>query len=222
MKKFRLLSESDCVKLREAISKIQPEDGLKTAGSYVKDVKNNRQLTANVEAARPILRAIEDQLFKSNEFRVHAYPKILCRTMVNIHSADEYYGKHVDNVFVRGGNTSARGDLSFTLFLEDPSKYDGGELRIYSDLGTVDIKLNAGEVFLYDSGLLHEVRPVKSGTRIGFVGWVQSWIPDSRARANLTALDVVIAKLKKEHELPRDTLDELHRIYNEILRLQMR
>jgi PKHD-type hydroxylase len=222
MKKFRLLTEPDCAKLREAIIKIEPEDGLRTAGSYVKDVKNNRQLTGNVEAARPILKAIEDQLFKSPEFRVHAYPKTICRTMINIHAVDEFYGKHVDNVFVRNGTTSARGDLSFTLFLEDPSKYEGGELRIYSDVGTVDIKLKAGEVFLYDSGLLHEVRAVTSGTRIGFVGWIQSWIPDSRARTNLTALDVVIAKLKKNHDLPRDTLDELHRIYNEILRSQMR
>lgn len=222
LKKFRLLTEKDCKKILDEISKIDLEDGLKTAGGFVKDVKNNRQLTAGSEAARPILRAIEEQLYKNPNFRVNAYPRQLCRTMINIHGIGEYYGKHVDNVFIRSGHTSARADLSFTVFLEEPSLYEGGELRVMTEVGPVDVKLEQGEMFLYDGGLYHEVRPVTKGIRYAFVGWVESWIPDSRARINLTGLDVVIAKLKKDHELPRDTLDELHRLYNELLRLQMR
>ena len=86
IKKFRLLSKDDCKNLREKIENIEYEDGQKTAGSVAKDVKNNRQLTWNTQAARPILQALETQLMKKTSlFRIICYPRALNRTMINVH-----------------------------------------------------------------------------------------------------------------------------------------
>ena len=61
------------------------------------------------------------------------------------------------------------------------------ETLIEHDNTNVDVKLDAGEIVVYDSGLMHQVKPVTKGVRIGYVGWLQSWIPDARMRGVLTS-----------------------------------
>ena len=229
IKKFRLLSKEDCKNLREKIENIEYEDGLKTAGSVAKAVKNNRQLTWNTQAARPILQALEARLMNTTSlFRLISYPRALNRTMINVHGPGEFYGKHVDNAWIINPDGSqlcsknGRADLSFTLFLQEKDQYEGGELCIHHDLSTIDVKLDAGEMVVYDSGLLHQVKPVTKGVRIGFVGWVQSWIPDARMRAILTSFDMQIARMRKIKDVPKTEIDEFMRVYNELLRYYMR
>ena len=55
-----------------------------------------------------------------------------------------YYGPHVDEVHVPGG-----GDYSFTIFLNNPSDYDGGELVLKVPPENKAIKLNAGSIIVY-------------------------------------------------------------------------
>jgi len=228
IKKFRLLSSEDCKNLREKIEKIEYEDGQKTAGAVVKDVKNNRQLTWSTEAARPILQALELQLMKTAFFRILCYPRALNRTMINVHGPGDFYGKHVDNAWIfnpAGSDLSSkngRADLSFTLFLQEKDQYEGGELCIEHDISTVDLKLDAGEMVVYDSGLVHQVKPVTKGVRIGYVGWVQSWVPDARMRAILSSFDMQIARMRDIKDMPRTEIDEFMRVYNELLRYHMR
>lgn len=229
IKKFRLLSSEDCKNLREKIQNIEYEDGQKTAGVVAKDVKNNRQLTWKTQAARPILQALEAQLMKkSSYFRIICYPRFLTRNMINVHGPGEFYGKHVDNAWTLNpyaselSSKNARADLSFTLFLQEKDQYEGGELSIDHDISTIDLKLDAGEMVVYDSGLLHQVKPVTKGVRIGYVGWVQSWIPDARMRGILTSFDMQIARMRDIKEIPRKEIDEFMRIYNELLRNYMR
>ena len=223
IKKFRLLSPNDCQKIRDQLDLIEQEDGKKTAGNYVKDLKNNRQVTFSNEKARPLLTAIQNHLLNSIHFKVITYAKRLCKTMINIHGPGEFYGKHCDNTYISQPNQQpSRADMSFTLFLEDPKKYKGGELSIQTEISTVDFKLEEGEMVIYDSGLLHQVKPVEEGTRIGFVGWIESWVPDARMRNVLTDFDMQIGRIKDVGNLPRENLDELHRIYNEFLRANMR
>ena len=224
IKKFRFLSAEDCKNIREEIEKIDYEDGQNTAGSTAKDVKNNRQLTWNTEAARPILQTLELKLMETALFRVLCYPRSVNRTLINVHGPGEFYGKHVDNAwnFNQAGSAlssqNGRADISFTLFLQEKDQYEGGELCIEHDITSVDVKLDAGEMVVYDSGLLHQVKPVTKGLRIGYVGWVQSLISDSRMRAVLTSFDMQIARMKQIKNMPRNEIDEFMRIYNELLR----
>ena len=62
--------------------------------------------------------------------------------------------------------------LSMSFLLTDD--YTGGELEIYdiSQSRIVNIPLKAGEVALFPSWLPHRCRPVKTGTRICLVAWM--------------------------------------------------
>ena len=59
-----------------------------------------------------------------------------------------------------------RTDVSCTLFLCEPDEYDGGELTIETRYGAHEVKLPAGDMILYPSTSLHEVKPVTRGSRI--------------------------------------------------------
>ena len=223
IKKFRLLTSENCKEIREKIKEIESEDGKKTAGSFAQQIKNNRQITVENEKARPLLQAIYNQLYNHAGFKVYAFPKNINRAMINIHGPGEFYGRHVDNTWMQSTKSSNRADISFTVFLEEPDKYTGGELCIHHpDLTNLELKAEAGEIIIYDSGFEHQVKPVTEGTRIGFVGWVESWIPDARIRSVITSMDIEIARLKNIDGIPREDMSELHRIYNELLRAHMR
>tara|TARA_Y100001968_G_C19355152_1_gene716779 strand:+ start:77 stop:754 length:678 start_codon:yes stop_codon:yes gene_type:complete len=220
---FRLLSPENCKKVLDEVSKIDSEDGRDTAGPFVKELKNNRQITKKTEAGRNLLFAIEKQLLMSNFFRVYTYVRVIPRTMINIHGPGQFYGQHVDNTWIMGGQpfSNSRADISFTLFLKDPDEYSGGELSVIDGQNSSDIKLQAGKMVVYDSGSLHQVKPVTEGTRICCVGWIQSWIRDPKMRTLISDLDLQIGRLKKYDNVPREEFDELHRIYNDLLRANM-
>ncbi len=49
--------------------------------------------------------------------------------------------------------------------------FDGGALVVYGP-GPVNVKPSAGSVVAFDSDLLHEVRPVRSGQRFSSIAWL--------------------------------------------------
>ena len=63
--------------------------------------------------------------------------------------------------------------LSFSLQLSDPSEYEGGELQIMHDDGTMlTLPREKGKMAVFDSRTLHRVRKVTDGQRRVLVGWV--------------------------------------------------
>lgn len=68
---------------------------------------------------------------------------------------------------------SLRTDMSFIVFLSEPHSFDGGELKPRDH--SVERTFKPAAV-LYAMGLIHEVMPVISGTRLAGVGWVQSLV----------------------------------------------
>lgn len=204
------------LELRDKFELLPFEDGDMTAGQLVKSIKNNRQITDNNDAGKNLLLDVTNSILSNLSIRVYAYPKKICRIMTNIHGEGEFYGKHVDNTLVgdpASGNI-ARADLSFTLFLSDPSTYEGGELSIDMNGQMVSAKANPGELILYDTGLLHEVLPVRSGIRISTVGWIESCIPDPRLRTALSEMDVAITQLSKVENIDRELRDKFLKVYN--------
>ena len=80
-------------------------------------------------------------------------------------------------------------DLAFTLFLANPESYGGGALVIEDACGEQEVKLPAGELFLYPATMLHRVAPVTSGVRLAAVGWVRSFVRDAGRREVLFDLE---------------------------------
>jgi PKHD-type hydroxylase len=83
--------------------------------------------------------------------------------------------------------------VSATLFIGDPSTYDGGELRIHLGSETVTIKGEPGSMIVYPSNTLHEVVPVTRGERVAFFTFMESVIPDHVQRELLYTLNEVYA-----------------------------
>lgn len=77
------------------------------------------------------------------------------------------YKKHCD----RGYNTPIR-KLSFVLQLTNPEEYTGGELKIYEGDKGIAANKSRGTLIAFPSFFLHEVTPVKKGTRYSLVGWI--------------------------------------------------
>jgi PKHD-type hydroxylase len=62
--------------------------------------------------------------------------------------------------------------LSFTVQLSDTKDYKGGDLVFHYKSQPVKAYREKGMVVVFPSTMLHEVTPVKKGTRYSLVGWV--------------------------------------------------
>jgi PKHD-type hydroxylase len=110
-----------------------------------------------------------------------------------------------------------RTDISATLFLAQPSEYDGGELMIDDTFGSHAVKLPAGDLVLYPSTSLHRVQPVTRGARIASFFWIQSMVRDDAERTLLFDLDLAIQRLGSD--VPHHpALVQLTGVYHNLLR----
>ena len=136
-------------------------DGRVTAGSQAASVKNNRQLPEDSAIAQQLRGIVLEALAKNPSFFSAALPRRIYPPLFNHYGGEtNAFGNHVDNA-IRTHPASAqhvRTDLSFTLFLNDPGDYDGGELVIEDGMGGRAIKLPAGHLILYPAFLLFDKR----------------------------------------------------------------
>lgn len=165
-------------------------DGRATAGWHARAVKHNLQARRGgiVDHA---LAQIERALLAHDVFVAAARPKAIPRLLISRYEPGMTYGTHVDDALMGGTRT----DLSFTLFLSDPEGYQGGALVIDDAYGEREVRLPAGELFLYPSTTLHRVVPVTSGVRLAAVGWVRSFVRDPAQRELLFDLDTARQRL---------------------------
>jgi PKHD-type hydroxylase len=83
-----------------------------------------------------------------------------------------YFKWHIDeNNWVPGKSAyNLMKKLSFSILLNDD--YTGGEFDIFTTKQeTLDLKKK--DMLIFHSDILHQVRPVTSGTRYSLVGWIQ-------------------------------------------------
>ena len=204
----------------EHLARADWQDGTKTAGSMAALVKNNQQLDETTEPAIGLGNHILRVLAQHPLFISAALPDRIYPPKFNSYSQGETYGAHVDGSLLQisGTNVTLRTDLSATLFLSDPEGYEGGELTIHTEFGAQSVKLAAGDMVLYPSSSLHQVREVTRGTRVASFFWIQSLVRDSSQRAMLYQLDQSIQKLTVELTAPHPEVVKLSGIYHNLLR----
>ncbi len=190
------------------------EDGKKTAGSHASLVKNNLQLNRESEISKKLSHLIERKILSSPLIKSFALPKIIHGMMFTKSLNNMQYGRHIDNPFMSSG----RADLSFTIFLTDKSKYDGGELLIEEMNSEKEFKLNAGEIIIYPSTYLHSVKKIKNGERLVCVGWIESYVKSIEGREYLFDLDAGAKGLLAKNGRS-DELDLIFKSYSNLLRL---
>ena len=174
---------------REALESIRSKlevqvwhHGGQTAGEWNSSRKRNRQLSEDVlvEERHVLLQC----MMQAAQFDRLVIPHRGFAPRFNRYSSGDYYRAHNDNA----SNGEIRADLSYTIFLSDPSEYDGGELVVYGENQQTEFKLSAGSIVVYPSGLLHEVRKVTRGERYAAFGWIQSYVRSASERHILSEL----------------------------------
>ena len=186
-----VLDAATLAQVRETIDGAEWIDGNATSGPQAALAKRNRQLPEAAPAARTAGGVILDALGRSPLFVAAALPAKVFPPLFNRYEGGEDFGLHVDNAIrmKRGSDFRIRSDLSATLFLEEPDRYDGGELVIEDQFGVQEVKLPAGHMVLYPASSLHRVAPVTKGTRLASFFWIQSMVRDDGARRILFELD---------------------------------
>ena len=159
-------------------------DGRTTAGEDAGRVKSNQQAKADDPKVRELSMVVRQALDRSVLFQLYCRPAKLSGVMFNRYGVGDTYGMHVDEP-VMGKDARMRTDFSYTLFLADPTTYEGGELTVAGHDGERTVKPRAGSLVVYSTGDLHRVQPVRSGERLAAVGWVQSLIRGSDERGIL-------------------------------------
>lgn len=181
-----LLTPEEFAQISQALAQAEFIDGKLTAGWHAKQVKHNEQLRRDV--AQDLRAIVEAALLRHPLFQSGARPRQVHSLLFSRYQTGMSYGRHTDNAFM-GGSAQLRADLSFTLFLNDPGDYGGGELITEGADDEQRYKLPANTVFVYPSSTLHRVAEVTSGQRLVAVGWVQSRVRDAAEREILFDLD---------------------------------
>ncbi|ANV88380.1 Fe2+-dependent dioxygenase [Picosynechococcus sp. PCC 7117] len=182
----QVLTPEALEKITTTLTEAEFVDGKLTAGWYAKLVKENQQLAKATPTAQALEEQVRQALQNNALFQTAIRPKTVHTLLFSRYGPGMAYGRHTDNALMNG----MRSDVSFTLFLNEPSDYEGGELVIEGADSEQSYKLPAGTAIAYPSTSLHRVNVVTKGTRLVAVGWVQSWIRDAQKREILFDLDV--------------------------------
>ncbi|MEM7064179.1 MAG: Fe2+-dependent dioxygenase [Cyanobacteria bacterium P01_B01_bin.77] len=188
-----VLSAEELSQIQQTLAQAEFIDGKATAGWYAKQVKHNQQLPS--VTGQPLEAIIKIALSRHPLFQVGVRPKQLHSLRFSRYSVGMSYGTHADNAMMG----SHRSDISFTLFLNAPTDYEGGELVVEGTDDEQSYKLPEGHAIIYPSSTLHRVNEVTQGQRLVVVGWVQSLVRDPAQRELLFDIDTVRRSIFAQH-----------------------
>lgn len=172
---------------KQLLGNIAFVDGKATATDAAKLVKNNLQADVNDQQVMPQLQQLmamalmQQPKVQTDLYAARIYPFLFSR-----YESGMGYGWHVDSPVM--GNPPVRTDLAMTVFLSDPSTYEGGELIIRTDAGEIAYKPAMGDAIVYPCQYVHCVNEVRSGTRMAAVSWIQCSVRSMEQRLLLAGL----------------------------------
>ena len=212
-----LINEHFLIEMDKLLENASFIDGQATATLGAKMVKKNLQANPAQQDLMQHLQYYILQAFNQSAlFQNAALPKQIYAPIFSRYSPGMYYGWHVDSPVM--GHPAVRTDIAMTIFLEDPDKYEGGELEIQTETGPVKIKLNKGDAVCYPCHYLHRVCEVTSGTRKVAVTWIQSMVKSPEQRNILFKLKELHTRMfEKDAQSPE--ANELLQTYSNLIRL---
>ena len=173
--------------------------------------KNNEQIEIGSAPHEESSQMLMAAFVRNERFRDFAMPRRIAPPLMCRYEQGMSYGVHVDVSLLQLKQPPImRSDISATVFLNDPSTYDGGELVLHFEDHKVPIKLPMGGMVAYPSTTLHEVSAVTRGQRLVAITFIESQIIDERKRHMIFSLGEVSAlegfNIKPEN---RNRLDQV-------------
>lgn len=211
-----VITTDELAHIRRLVARAGFSEGRATAGEHLQKVKNNQQIPWNHPLMPEITGVVMRALGRCDAFMCAAQPRRLASMLVSRYRPGMAYGMHVDAPLM-GEPNHVRSDVSFTLFLNEPDTYEGGELAFESGGDESAFKLPARAVICYPTGRLHRVRPVQQGERLAVVGWVQSLVRDAGVREMLRDLSDAREQLAGHEDTAR-AFDLINKSYCNLLR----
>ena len=195
-------------------------DGKVSAGSQARGRKSNQQLMQDSAASRQLQALVLQALQRDPMFFSAALPRRIYNPLFNRYGGDtNAFGAHVDGAVLHSASTGewVRTDISCTVFLSDPTSYEGGELCVQDTYGSRGVKLAAGDAVLYPGTSVHEVTPVTRGVRLASFFWIESMVRSDEQRRLLFDLDMNLLKLRAQLGETAETI-ALTGVYHNLLR----
>ncbi len=155
--------------------------------------KDNLQVDLADPRAAESTRIVADAFARSQAFQDFAFPRRIAPPLLCRYEPGMKYGAHADAAHLMVEGRVLQSDISATVFIADPSTYQGGELVMHVGTRPVVAKGAPGEAIVYPSTMLHEVRPVRAGMRIVSITFIESMIPNEYQRTQLYELNEVAA-----------------------------
>jgi PKHD-type hydroxylase len=191
LKIANLLTAADVTRLLALSRELRFVDG--RASNPANQTKVNLQADQADPKYAESVQIVSAAFARSREFLDFALPKHVLPPMLCRYEPGMKYGAHADNAVIQLGPARIRSDLSCTVFVSDPSTYEGGELAIWTGNLAIPIKGGAGEAIVYPSTWLHEVVPVRSGQRLVSITFIESLIADQHQRTQVYELNEIAA-----------------------------
>ena len=157
------------------------------------ETKDNQQADQTDPKYAESVQIVSGAFARSREFVDFAMPKHVAPPLLCRYAPGMKYGAHADAAAIQIGNFRLRSDLSCTVFVSDPSVYEGGELSIVVGNQAIAFKGAAGDAIVYPSTALHEVVPVRSGQRLVSITFIESYIADQHQRTQVYELNEIAA-----------------------------
>lgn len=211
-----LITPDELAQIKRLVSGVGFTEGKATAGELLHKAKNNQQIPWDHPVMKQISGVVMQALGRCDAFMCAAQPRRLASMLVSRYQPGMAYGMHVDAP-IMGEPNHVRSDVSFTLFLNEPDTYQGGELAFETGGGETAFKLPARSAICYSTGQLHRVRPVEQGERLAVVGWVQSLVRDPAIRELLHDLSEAREELVGQEGAARP-LELINKSYFNLLR----
>ena len=165
-----ILTKKEVYAIRKILGKSKNwKDGLETTKGFSKKTKNNEE-----NYSKEVQKIIIEGYKNSSDSCEFTISESITNPIVSQMKKGGYYKPHLD--------APKLGQYSTTLFLSEPSEYEGGELLLYIGGSTKKIKLSAGKAIVYKSGTPHCVSKVLNGTRLVSVAWIKSLIKEQYDR----------------------------------------
>lgn len=195
-----VLSRAELEEVRALLQHSKWSSGLATAGPQAATAKRNEQLSDDEPNLAALRRVVLAALNRNALLFTATLPLKILPPFFNRYSGQSNrYGLHVDNAMRRAPDGGyVRADISATLFLSDPTDYDGGVLTIQDTFGSHEFKLDAGSMVIYPSSSVHEVTAVERGERIACFMFIESMVRDPLQRRLLFDMDMALLDIRRQ------------------------